>query len=391
VTESFRKELEGLLSEPIEHVRERERTEFDRQLSDAGGRLVLFGAGNFGKKVLACLRKAGIEPIAFSDNGPNKWGTEVEGLPVLEPAAAAKKHGKSALFIVSIWSLGHSYKQSLAKLQALGCTRVTCSSSLRWRFADQLLPDYCQDLPHKAYETSAAILNAASLWSDELSAREYVNQIRWRTLGELASIGDPVREESYFLDSLFKLCKGEVFLDCGAYDGDTIQQVLARCEDFGRILAIEADPHNYKRLTQFAAALNPTIRDKVELLNVAVANSPGQLMFRATGGEGAHLSTEGDVAVECVRIDDLLGDGSASFIKMDIEGAELDALHGAAQTIARHRPLLSICVYHRQSDLWTIPAYIASIAPEYKFFLRPHDVDGWQLVCYAVPPERLRA
>lgn len=385
------KGLEQLLSEPIEHVRERERTAFDRQLADAGGRLVLFGAGNFGKKVLASLRKAGIEPLAFSDNGQNKWGTEVEGLPVLEPAAAAKKYGKSALFVVSIWSLGHSYKETLAKLQSLGCTRVTSSSSLRWKFADQMLPDYCQDLPHKAYETSADILNAASLWSDQMSLREYVNQIRWRTLGQLESIGDPVKEESYFLDSLYSLCAGEVFVDCGAYDGDTVQQVLARRSDIGRILAVEADPHNYDRLTTFTKALAPGLRERVELLNVAVSDSPGQLKFRATGGEGAHLSADGDIAVECTRIDDLLSDSPATFIKMDIEGAELDALHGAARTIARHRPLLSICVYHRQSDLWTIPAYIASIVPEYKIFLRPHDVDGWQLVCYAVPHERLKA
>lgn len=391
MTDAYRTELEELLSEPIEHVRERERTEFDRQLADAGGHVVLFGAGNFGKKVLACLRKAGIEPLAFSDNGQNKWGAEVEGLPVLEPAAAAKKYGKSALFVVSIWSLGHSYKETLAKLQSLGCTRVTSSSSLRWKFADQMLPDYCQDLPHKAYETSADILNAASLWSDHLSLREYVNQIRWRTLGQLESIGDPVKEESYFLDSLYSLCAGEVFVDCGAYDGDTVQQVLARRSDIGRILAVEADPHNYSRLTTFTAALAPGVREKIELLNVAVSDSPGQLKFQATGGEGAHLSADGDIAVECTRIDDLLGGSPATFIKMDIEGAELDALHGAAKTIARHRPLLSICVYHRQSDLWTIPAYIASIAPEYRIFLRPHDVDGWQLVCYAVPPERLKA
>lgn len=391
MTDAYRKELEALLSEPIEHVRDRERTEFDQQLADAGGCLVLFGAGNFGKKVLASLRKAGIEPLAFSDNGQNKWGTEVEGLPVLEPAAAAKKYGKSALFVVSIWSLGHSYKETLVKLQSLGCTRVASSSSLRWKFANQLLPDYCQDLPHKAYEKSADILNAASLWSDQLSLCEYVNQIRWRTLGELESIGDPVKEESYFLDSLYTLRAGEVFVDCGAYDGDTVQQVLARCSDIGRVLAIEADPHNYSRLTAFTRALAPGVRDKIELLNVAVSDSPGQLKFQATGGEGAHLSADGDVAVECTRIDDLLGDVPPTFIKMDIEGAELDALRGAARTIARYRPILSICVYHRQSDLWTIPAYIASVVPQYKIFLRPHDVDGWQLVCYAVPPERLKA
>ena len=80
-----------------------------------------------------------------------------------------------------------------------------------------------------------------------------------------------------------------------------------------------------------------------------------------------------------------------SFIKMDIEGAEGAALEGARRLIARHRPILAICLYHRQSDLWRIPLLIESICPGYRHYLRAHETDGWQTVGYAVPPERLKA
>jgi FkbM family methyltransferase len=384
------RELDDLLSEPLDSVRERERSEFDRLLTDCKGGLVLFGAGNLGRKALACLRGAGIEPLAFADNSSQKWGTRVDGLSVLSPPEAAQKYGTASLFVVTIWSLGHSYCETHAKLRGLGCTRVACSSSLRWKFASDLLPDYCQDLPHKVYEQAVDVRLAASLWADEYSRREYLNQVRWRVLGDLGALNPPVTEESYFLDSLYDVSSEEVLLDCGAYDGDTIRQFVRRTRGFDRVLAVEADPSNYRRLTAWVETLEPGIARKIEPLNLAVSAFPGRLRFHANGSEGAHLSDDGCIVVDCARIDDLVGENEPTFIKMDIEGAEMDALHGASNTISR-RPLLSICVYHRQSDLWRIPLFIHSLAPDYRFFLRPHDVDGWQLVCYAVPAHRLKA
>ena len=73
-----------------------------------------------------------------------------------------------------------------------------------------------------------------------------------------------------------------------------------------------------------------------------------------------------------------------SFIKMDIEGAELPALNGAEKIIQRHKPKLAVCVYHKREDLITIPQYIKSIVPEYKFYLRVHFPYASELVLYGV-------
>jgi len=116
-----------------------------------------------------------------------------------------------------------------------------------------------------------------------------------------------------------------------------------------------------------------------------------KLHFRASGDEGARLATDGNFIVDCVPIDELALEDGPTFIKMDIEGAELDALEGARRSIQTHRPILSICVYHKQNDLWRIPLFIHSLVDDYRLFLRPHDVDGWQLVCYAIPANRLRS
>jgi len=390
-TDDYLIELDRVLSEPLSRVREREKSAFDTLLTGCGNRLVLFGAGNLGRKVLQCVRSIGVEPLAFADNSQSKWGSHVDGVPVLSPKDAAARYGASATFLVTIWSLGHFYPESRAMLEGMGCTRVESTASLRWKFAGRLLPDFCQDLPHKLYEQAAEVRKAASLWADDCSRREYLNHVKWRALGELDALGPPVKEESYFLDSLYRIKDHEVFVDCGAYTGDTAEQVIRRNPAFSRIVAIEADPENFDRLTKWIGTLEAPVASRIDALNVAVGAKRGQLRFQAGGGEGAKLAAEGNVVVECVPIDDLATEAGPTFIKMDIEGAELDALEGARRSIQTHRPILSICVYHKQDDLWRIPLFIHTLVEDYRLFLRPHDVDGWQLVCYAVPANRLRS
>jgi len=388
-TDEYLVELDRILSEPLSSVRERENSAFDNSLAGCGNRLVLFGAGNLGRKVLQCLRSIGVEPLAFADNSPSKWGSQVDGVPVLSPKDAAAQYGGSALFLIAIWSLGHYYRDSRTQLESIGCTHVDSTAFLRWKFADQLLPDFCQDLPHKLYEQAADVRKAASLWADDASRQEYLNHVRWRALGDQNALGPPVKEESYFLESLYRIEDREVFVDCGAYTGDTAEQVIRRNPAFSRIVAIEADPENFDCLTKWIGTLDTPVASRISALNVAVGAKRGKLRFQAGGGEGAKLAADGNVVVECIPIDELAPAAGSTFIKMDIEGAELDALAGARRSIQKNRPILSICVYHKQDDLWRIPLFIDTLVEDYRFFLRAHDVDGWQLVCYAVPANRL--
>jgi len=99
----------------------------------------------------------------------------------------------------------------------------------------------------------------------------------------------------------------------------------------------------------------------------------------------------GGVVVDCVALDEALGDRRTTYIKMDIEGSELDAVTGAAGIIRTSQPVLAICVYHHQDHLWRIPAAVAGLADEYRFYLRPHLLEVWDLVCYAVPVGRLKS
>ncbi|MCU1234543.1 MAG: hypothetical protein JWP63_2510, partial [Candidatus Solibacter sp.] len=202
------------------------------------------------------------------------------------------------------------------------------------------------------------------------------------------SMADPVPQTIYFPDDLFALTEREVFIDCGGYDGDTVRAFLkVSASRFERIVAFEPDPISYDKLVASVAALPREIAGRIETHRKATGSANGTVRFAALGTRESAIGV-GDSEVECVTLDRALSDAVPTHVKMDIEGAEMEALEGARNTIARHSPVLAICTYHLQNDLWRIPALIHSINPEYKFYLRPHLLEGWDVVCYAIPPQR---
>jgi FkbM family methyltransferase len=384
-------ELERLLGEDLVAAEERGRTTFDRLAAPWGDALVLCGAGGLGRKTLAGLRSQGVEPLAFADNNPRLWNTAVDGLTVLEPAEAARRFGQTAAFVVTIWRAGgtHRLEQSRRQFEGLGCSRVVSFAPLFWKYAGAFLPYYCLDLPHKVLADAAQVRRAFRLWADDRSRREFVDQVRWRLLLDFDGLTSPVIEEQYFPTSLFGLRPDEVFVDCGAFDGDTVKSVVGRQGDrFSRIVALEPDPINFEKMRGYCATLPEPARARIDLRQLAAGRRRETLRFETTGTAASKVGS-GSLEVQAVPLDELLASERPTFLKMDIEGAEPDALAGARDVIVRHAPLLAVCVYHAQDHLWRLPLFIRSLRDDYRLFLRPHNEECWDLVCYAVPADRL--
>ena len=385
-------ELETLLSEDRSAVMARERAAADLLGGASGRPVVLFGAGGLGRRTLAGLREIGIECLAFSDNASSRWGSTVDGLPLLSPTDAAAQFGASAVFIVTIWHTGggHRFPHTQQQLRALGCASVISFVPLFWSFPDRFLPYLTIDLPHHILDAADSVRRTMGLWADDASRREYVAQLRWRLWADFDGLSLPVSHEQYFAPDLFAMTEEDVIADCGAFDGDTVRCVVERVRlPFRQIHAFEPDPASFAALKQYVASLAPSTRDRIVLHDLAVSSHWETASFEASGSFASSLSAAGTVQVVCAPLDDVLADSPPTFIKMDVEGAELAALRGTTRFIRTRRPILAVASYHRQSHLWAVPLLISSAADAYCYFLRPHQLEGYELVCYAVPSERL--
>lgn len=386
-------ELDALLAVDAGSIRAFERHEFDR--CSQGRPLVLMGAGGLGRMALAGLRRHGVEPLAFADNAASNQRNDIEGIPVLSPEAAAREFRRRAAFVVTIWGANrpHRFAHSRMQLQQLGCDVVCPFPPLFWKYAETFLPYYLQDLPSKLVEARTDISHAFDLWEDDASRSEYLAQLRLRLSADFDGLSHPVAHPQYFPDDLYDWRDDEWIVDGGAYDGDTIRAVSRLYGGrFAHLLAIEPDPGNFARLEATIADLPPEARLKVDSRHLALASDHTTLYLDPTGTASSTTTTtasEDSATVSAVPLDALLGANRPSVIKLDIEGFEPDALQGARRTIEQHAPILAICVYHRQDHLWSIPLMLREWRDDYAFFLRPHNEEGWDLVCYAVPRQRL--
>ena len=315
---------------------------------------------------------------------------------MLAPSAAAREFGTRAVFVVAIWGANspHRLAHSRQQLTQLGCDCVVSFAPLAWKYPGALLPHYLQDLPHKVIAQKDAVRAALDVWEDDASRAEYVAQVRLRLLADFDGLSHPVKHPAYFPPDLYAWRDDEWIVDGGAYDGDTIRTLsVLHGERFGHVLALEPDAANFARLQATVAELPaavtsahrlPPTRARLRAAGRCISVRPARRHRRRVRQLGT-----GTIAVPAEPLDALLGGAVPTMLKLDIEGAEIDALLGARETIRRHAPVLAICVYHRQDDLWTIPLMLRNWRDDYAFFLRPHNEEGWDLVCYAVPRERL--
>ena len=174
--------LDHLLSEPVEAAAARASARYLGVAGDPGRPVVLLGSGGLGRRTLAGLRALGVEVVAFTDNAPARWGTAVEGIPVLSPDEAARRHGATAVFVVSIWRAEGGFRTAalVDDLRARGCVRVARIGELYWAHPERFLPYYGIDLPSRALAERDAIRRAYAMLSDDASRREFVEQLRWR-------------------------------------------------------------------------------------------------------------------------------------------------------------------------------------------------------------------
>jgi FkbM family methyltransferase len=235
------------------------------------------------------------------------------------------------------------------------------------------------------------VATVANMLADEKSKITYLSIIKFRQTNNKNDFPHAHFEKvQYFIEEL-KFGKDEVFIDCGAFDGDTVDGFLECCSEYKQIIAFEPDTKNFEKLKE-KHSNNP----KITLFLAGVYDEDSEVPFCEQYDKRLQVNSQiidelhndnnyiANINIQVKAIDNLNLE-KITFIKMDIEGAELRALKGAEKTILRDKPKLAICIYHSNEDMIDIAEYIHNLVPEYELYVRHHHpLHYGETVLYAI-------
>lgn len=337
-----------------------------------------FGVGNMGSCVPNLVSLIDRKLDFFCDNSVEKTGKKDPygyGINVISLNELLKHKEDTAVLVPTRY-----YKEIYTQLTELGFPLV-----------DRVFPNKIWiDGYLKTHDREKVIENICKVidvLSDEESCRVITRIIQEWTTDEyhFGQLDDIYVVPQYFQKSIMSSCAHEVYVDCGAYTGDDIYEFIKYTKGhFKGYYAFELNAESYKQLVHNVSEQWGEYADKIVLVNKGVSECTESIHY-SEDGEGSHMSDEGNIDGEAVALDDYFDEkNEVTFIKMDIEGSEMQALRGANKLISNNFPKLAICLYHKTEDIWEIPLYIKQHWPEYKIYIRHHTDLLNETVCYAV-------
>jgi len=216
---------------------------------------------------------------------------------------------------------------------------------------------------------------------DKKSKNTFIGVCNTRLTGNIEFLKEIYEKNEYFDKSIVKLTEEEVFVDGGAYNGDTLELFMkATNKQYKKYYAFEPDEDN---LNELKSLIELQQFKNVIPMKRGIYSESKEICFSGKKGLSSFIDRNGDGVIKVEKIDEVCSD--ATFIKMDIEGAELEALRGAENTIIKNKPKLAICIYHKIEHLTDIILHIDSLRKDYKYYVRQHSKNSSdELVLYAV-------
>jgi FkbM family methyltransferase len=357
----------------LESSQGRESAPTGKVIENSG--IVLFGAGNGGETAIRKIRtvQPGTTILDIFDNDPKKWGTRCMDMTVKSPAGLDDYGPETIVLVTSMY-----FAEIAEQVRELGFERVYDYHMLFPVHSDYFFERNIIEEARSDIERLEAILE------DEQSKTVLQAILEYRLTLQSSGLLLCRIQDQYFPADIVALHNDEVFVDAGAFIGSTTLEFAQRVKQhYQKIICFEPDAHNFMQLeTNLKAYRLP----RVQAWNFGVYDSKGELTFASDDEacSSSHITDNGKVTIRTITIDEALSDEAVSFIKMDIEGAEIAALKGAEQTITRRKPTLAVSVYHTPTDLWQIPLMLKALVPDYRIYLRNHSRSLLETVCYAV-------
>ena len=323
--------------------------------------VVLYGMGNGADKIISVCEKYGIKISGIFSSDSFVRDKKFHGMPVTNYSAAKRKFGDMTVLLC----FGTSLPDVIENIK-----RIARDNEL-----------YAPDVPvwgdtlfcRKYYETRKSEFDEIyARLADGTSKKVFENTVKYKLTGKPDYLFDCETAEDEVFRTFLKLTNRETYLDLGAYRGDTVLSFISRVKNFNKIIAVEPDRKSFTKLCGATGHI-----ENIKRINAFVTDSVGSRAFSMSGSRGSGAAAEGE-AVDCVSVDSL--NIAPTFIKADIEGAELEAISGAEKTIMRHKPKMQIAAYHKSGDLIDIPKAVLKIRNDYKIYLRHYPcLPAWDI------------
>ena len=351
-------------------------TSADRLRSDLAGRYpefgqdrlkecVMIGAAAEGERMCGLASALGLRILAVVDDDPAKAGCTMPGGVKVGSKIPEGIDPRTPIVIAS-----HRVLDATMRLQREGRPHVLGSGVLQTIDPKRFPPhsfytNWLEDIVANAEKYRQAY----DVLADERSRDIFAAILGYRISGDIGELGPFVDRILFYPQEIFAFGCHEVYVDAGCFTGDTIELFIERTEDaFDRIIGFEPDPSNFGELSKRLGN-----ERRIELKCMGLYSDKRTLCFAGSHGRAAGLSDAGDIRVDVSSIDVELKEDRTTFIKMNIEGAELAALEGGRRNIAKWKPKLCVSGYHVASHLWQVPLLIKDISADYRIFLRQHD------------------
>lgn len=331
-------------------------------------KVIIFGVGSNLSWALKFLKENNIEVAYLSDNNVEFHNTLVNNIKVISPEDIEKYN-----FPVLIISM---YASDIAKqLKDLKIKEYYDFSYVfdydRWKehFNIKLLEENVQK-----------INKVSNLLEDEESKMVFNSLIKYRQ----ASNPIYIKKANYidYFHPLVSPKENDLIIDGGAWKGDSCLEFNTKLKENCKIYSFEPDSNNYKILSE-----NTKLYENIIPVKFGLSDKNDILYFSESTHDMQHqiVEYETNIKIEVISLDNFIKNKEIiNFIKMDIEGSELQALIGAKEILKKQKPKLAICIYHLYNDLWEIPLLIKSINPSYKLYMGHHSQNLFDTVIYAI-------
>lgn len=367
-----------------------------------GRKLVLFGAGRRAFEIIYDYYLN--EEISFiCDNSTEKQGGSILNIPICTPEKLRENPDGYVVLITVMEAF--AVKRISQQLEEMKIRHYYPAAILDFV---NMIERYDTDGNKKYHEFHTfqviqdnmdKLLQVREMLCDQKSVEvfdAYIEKVQYN-VKNYDDIADNLYEH-YFSDNIFRYSDQEYFVDGGAYDGDDsiwfAEQLKQEGKHLEKAYCFEPDGGNFSRTcTNFQKYFGVEISGNGDMAHCGhmtvyrsgLYDKDDRADFIAYGMHCSRFEENGYGAdkIPTMRLDSVIGDEKVTFIKFDLEGADIPAIVGASETIRKNKPKLALSIYHDIEDLWEIPLMIKELVPEYKLFVRHHTKFEWDKVLYA--------